>query len=243
VLTVLSFNIHHAEGPDHELNLARVAGEIRASGADVVGLQEVDRHFGPHSGFADQAAELGRMLGMHVGYGTNLDLDPLTVSAPRRQYGTALLSRFPVLEQRNVRLPKADGGEEQRGLLEAVLLVRGHRIRVLNTHLQFDSARARRLQAARIREAVLASAEPVVLTGDLNTLPGDPELAPLTEVLVDAHAVAGSGDGHTFPAPRPTLRIDYVLVGAPLVVCSAQVLPTAASDHRPVRAEILLPSG
>ena len=42
-LTVLTFNIHHAEGTDGKVDVARIAKLIEDSDADVVGLQEVDR--------------------------------------------------------------------------------------------------------------------------------------------------------------------------------------------------------
>jgi endonuclease/exonuclease/phosphatase family metal-dependent hydrolase len=49
-VTVMSFNIHHGQGTDGVLDLERIARVIRASGADIVGLQEVDRHFGGRGG-------------------------------------------------------------------------------------------------------------------------------------------------------------------------------------------------
>ena len=93
-LTVLSFNIHHAAGPDGVTDLDRVAAEIRRTRADVIGLQEVDRHWGERSHWADQPAELARRLGMHVVYGANLDEEPPAAgsraasTAPRSSPGT-----------------------------------------------------------------------------------------------------------------------------------------------------------
>jgi endonuclease/exonuclease/phosphatase family metal-dependent hydrolase len=231
-LTVLSFNIHHAAGEDGVYDLARLAGEIRRTGADVVGLQEVDRHYGARSGWADQPAELAGLLGMHVVYGANLDLEPPSAGAPRRQYGTAILSRYPVLEWRNTLLPKGKPAEEQRGLLVAVINVRGVKVRVMTTHLQHDNAAARLLQAEVVAGAVVASTEPVVLTGDLNAVPTAPEVTTLTAHLRDG------GNAFTYPAPVPTARIDYVLTNR--LPVSSTVLPTEASDHRPVRTEVLV---
>src|SRR5687768_38666 len=53
LLPVMTFNIHHGVGLDGRLDLARVAAVIRASGAEVIALQEVDRHYGERSAFAD----------------------------------------------------------------------------------------------------------------------------------------------------------------------------------------------
>ncbi len=74
-LTVLSYNLHHGVGVDGALDLDRVAAVIRDSGADVVALQEVDRHWSARSEFVDQAAVLADKLGMHHAYGANLDRD------------------------------------------------------------------------------------------------------------------------------------------------------------------------
>ena len=231
-LTVLSFNIHHAAGEDGVFDLDRLADEIRRTHADVIGLQEVDRHYGERSEWTDEPAELASRLGMHVVYGANLDLEPPAAGQPRRQYGTAILSRYPILEWRNTLLPKGKPAEEQRGLLEAVVNVRGVKVRAMTTHLQHDSADSRLLQAKVVADAVVAAKEPVVLTGDLNAIPTAPEVTALTAHLRDG------GNAFTYPADVPTARIDYVLTnGLPLF---SKVLPTAASDHRPVLSALVV---
>jgi len=169
---------------------------------------------------------------MHVVYGANLDLAPPAEGQPRRQYGTAILSRHPILRWTNTLLPKGNPAEEQRGLLTAVVNVRGVQVRVMNTHLQHDSAESRGLQARVVADAVVASKEPVVLTGDLNAPPDAPEITTLTAHLRDG------GNAVTYPADVPTARIDYVLTtGFPLF---SKVLPTAASDHRPVLTSLVV---
>jgi endonuclease/exonuclease/phosphatase family metal-dependent hydrolase len=224
-LLVLTFNIRHGAGLDGVVDLARVAAEIRLSGASVVGLQEVDRHFDARSGFADQPAELARMLDMQLAYAPNVDLP----GATRRQYGTAILSRFPIVSVRHTLLPS---DQEQRGLLEAVIDVRGTAVRFMTTHLDVNSAAVRLRQARVVEAAVARSAEPVVLTGDLNTSPGAPEVTTLTGLLTDTHA---GGGGLTIPSDTPTARIDYVL-SAFGGTCTVPV--TMASDHRPVLATL-----
>src|SRR5215210_6993981 len=60
-LRVLTYNIRAGNG-----DIARIAETIRRFAPDVVGLQEVDVHWGERSEFEDQAALLGRLLGMQV---------------------------------------------------------------------------------------------------------------------------------------------------------------------------------
>ncbi|SNR67988.1 endonuclease/exonuclease/phosphatase family protein [Blastococcus mobilis] len=237
---VMSYNIHHGAGVDGRLDLKRIAGEIRDFGAEVVGLQEVDRHWSERSDFVDQAAELARMLRMHVVYGANLDNDPLNRGEPRRQYGTAILSDAPIHEWRNTLLPRT-GNLEQRGLLEALVTVRGVPVRVFTTHLQHNSQQERIAQIAAVREVIGVPQESVVLTGDLNARPDTPEIEAITEDLVDAWAEAGVGDGYTLSAENPYARIDYVMHTDDVVARTAAVLSTDGSDHLPVVAALALP--
>jgi endonuclease/exonuclease/phosphatase family metal-dependent hydrolase len=239
-IRVMSYNIRHGQGVDDRLDLARIAAELRDSGADVAGLQEVDRHWSERSDFADQAAELARELAMQVVYGANLDLDPLNPGEPRRQYGNAILSHPPIRRWRNTLLPRT-GNREQRGLLEALVTVRRVPVRVFTTHLQHNSQQERIAQIAAVRLVIGMSQEPVVLAGDLNARPGTPEIAAITEDLVDVWARAGVGHGYTYSTEHPRARLDYVLHSNDVMTCTAAVLSTDGSDHLPVIADLALP--
>lgn len=243
-LRVMTFNIHHGAGTDGRLDLRRVADVIRQADVDVVGLQEVDRHFGDRSEFVDQAAWLARELRMHVVYGANLDLDPLSPGQPRRQYGTAILSNTPILDWDNTYLPRF-GDHEQRGLLRARINVRGVPVQVYNTHLQHNDATERLAQAREIVDLIGASDDPVVLLGDLNATPEAPEIRTLTDTLVDAWQAAGNGPGYTYPTENPDRRIDYIMRSPDVVVRAVAVLTSSlaatASDHLPVVGHLALP--
>jgi endonuclease/exonuclease/phosphatase family metal-dependent hydrolase len=88
-------------GVDGKFSLERIAGVIRESGADLVGLQEVERG-SPRSRFRDEPRVIARELGMYVAFGGNLRLGSW-------QFGNALLSRFPLQTWRNVLLPVCRG--------------------------------------------------------------------------------------------------------------------------------------
>jgi endonuclease/exonuclease/phosphatase family metal-dependent hydrolase len=236
-MRVATFNIHHGVGQDGVLDLDRTLRTLAATGGELIGLQEVDRHFSARSDWVDQAAWLGERLDMQVVFGADLDLAPPEPGAPRRQYGNALLSAFDVLDWHNILLPR-QGDDEQRGLLDVVVAAGGARTHVLVTHLQHDSRTARLLQVDAILDVLAATEPPVVLVGDLNALPESTEVQRLTDVLVDAWATAGLGPGYTFSARRPHARIDYVLSSDDRVAMAAEVLASRASDHRPVAADL-----
>ena len=80
---------------------SRTAEEI--GGADIIALQEVDRHW-ERTDFADQPAQIGALLpDFHWIYGPPLDVDASSPSVSgkihnrRRQFGDMLLSRWPIL--------------------------------------------------------------------------------------------------------------------------------------------------
>jgi len=239
-LRVATFNIHHGVGLDGVLDLARIAATVERTGAEVVGLQEVDRHWSERSNFVDQATWLAEQLDMHLAFGANLDLDPPAPGAPRRQFGTAILSAYKIRTTTNTLLPRPLGGE-QRGLLEGQIKVRGIPVRVFNTHLQHDSQVERLAQVGRIRQVLATANESVVLLGDLNATPDTPEIGGLTDLLIDAWVTAGVGDGFTFDAATPQARIDYVMSSGNVVARTAAVVTTDAADHLPVVADLALP--
>src|ERR671938_329873 len=92
----MTYNIHAGHG-----DIDRTAATIRALSPDVVGLEEVDVHWGDRSGFADQAARLAQSLGMAVRFAPIYELPSDSDGAPKREFGVALLSRYPIVAWHN----------------------------------------------------------------------------------------------------------------------------------------------
>ncbi len=259
-LRVMTYNIHHGSGnlpctpppastppgPDCALDLNAIANVIRSEQADVVGLQEVDR-FWARSGYVDQPEYLSRELRMFVCYGANLDHQPDNHSNVPHQYGTAILSRFPILECTNTFLPRSQTNYEQRGLLSAVVQVRGVPFRFYTTHLDTHAVDTP-AQAQAIVNLIGTPAAPVVLVGDMNSRPADTPIQTFTTLLRDGWVVAGTGDGYTYPAHLtnpPNRRIDFIFASENVTIPQINVVTTQktreASDHYPVAATIEVP--
>ncbi|MER7725073.1 endonuclease/exonuclease/phosphatase family protein [Streptomyces sp. NPDC096323] len=248
-LRVVTYNIHAGAGMDNVFDLDRQVAELRSLDADVIGLQEVDVHWGDRSQGRDLAAELAERLDMQVSFAPIYSLDPVTPGAPRREFGVAVLSRHRIVSAENhdiTRLSTQDPNPVPApapGFGEVVLRVKGVPVHVYATHLDYrGDPSVRTAQVADTRrimaEDQAAEGRPVhqILLGDFNAEPTAPELAPLWETLEDAEP-----GGPTYPALNPVKRIDYVAVSKDTVrVRDAAVAGTLASDHRPVVANLLL---
>jgi endonuclease/exonuclease/phosphatase family metal-dependent hydrolase len=246
-LRVMNYNVHTGIGTDGTLDLARTAAVIRDSRADVVGLEEVDVHWDARSDFRDQAADLARLLDMHVFFAPIYDLPPATDGAPRRQYGVAVLSRFPFLRTENhwiTRLSTQDPNPVPApapGFAEAIVLARGLPVHVYTTHLDYRADPA--VREAQVADTLRILGEDPhgarqVLLGDFNAEHAATELAPLWTKLTDAWTSAAPG--FTYPADVPAKRIDFATMSAGIQARGAAVVDTLASDHRPVVADLAL---
>ncbi|MCY9532257.1 endonuclease/exonuclease/phosphatase family protein [Paenibacillus alvei] len=72
-LSVMSYNIRHGEGMDHMYVANRIVEVIRASGADIIGLQEVDRYYSARSNYEDTIAVLAEQILSHQHYPLSSD--------------------------------------------------------------------------------------------------------------------------------------------------------------------------
>lgn len=237
-LRVLVYNVHAGKDAGGVDNLARVAGIVRETGADVVLLQEVDQGT-ERSGRVDQVAELSRLTGMHGVFGRTLDYQG-------GGYGIALLSRWPVTQDTLIHLPvdppqeRAGGSREPRGVLRARVAAPGAPLYLLNTHLDASGTDTYRRQevaalleiAGRLRDGGAR----VLVGGDFNATPESAVAGSMTAAgwRDGWPACGGAGEGLTFPAREPVKRIDYLFFPESTACDSAEVVGGEVSDHRGV---------
>jgi endonuclease/exonuclease/phosphatase family metal-dependent hydrolase len=231
---VMSYNLHFGFDVRGWSDLEGVARAIEASGAEVVGLQEVSRGWYVN-GSTDMLAWLQRRLRMpHARFAGASD--PI--------WGNAVLSRYPILSGEATRLPRV-GVPLRRNALGVELDVgEGRRLRVVVTHLHHlegaDGARVRLAQLPRLLEAVPAPAGTVVM-GDFNAEPGSAEIAHVRAAgLTDAFVAAGGrpADERTWPSDRPDRRIDYIWLSAGLEASDFAATTSTASDHRGIAVTV-----
>jgi endonuclease/exonuclease/phosphatase family metal-dependent hydrolase len=249
---LVTFNTHHGVGRDERHDLPRLAKLLAAADADIVCLQEVDRHYGARSEDVDQALLLSGALDMQLAWGPAID-EPRPGDQPPRQYGNALLSRLPILVSDVHRLP---GGDEPRVALRTMVELDGAALWVTTTHLSTGSAVHRATQVDALTALHTESMETGVIVGDFNTPPDAPELDVLRQRFTDAWNLARARDdqagwrfwqrdeGNTHPASFPHRRIDQVWVSEGVAVAGAHVLDAGgASDHLPLVVDLEVRSG
>jgi endonuclease/exonuclease/phosphatase family metal-dependent hydrolase len=244
-IRVLVYNIHAGRTGAGVDNLAGVADLVRATGADVVLLQEVDRGT-RRSGGVDQPAVLAAGTGYHAAFGSALDYDG-------GKYGVAILSRWPIAAESLIHLPvnppqqRAGGSYEPRGALRAILSTPYGQLVVLNTHLDASRDDRWRLQEIEVLAALTRddarAARLVVAGGDLNSTPESAVQGVMRRGgFRDAWAECGSGEGLTYPDDVPVKRIDYLYLTGAMRCSTARVVETRVSDHRPLLVELSLPA-
>lgn len=218
-LRVGSFNIKH--GAQVGLNMAKLAEDIRALDLDIVGLQEVDMCTSRVKG-ADTLKELADALGYPYYQFTR------AIDYGGGEYGTAILSRYPIIAYETVPLQTA-AGYEARAFGHARIEVNGAQLSFFNTHLSYEKRELRDVQFAQLAESVNAG-RGYILTGDFNT-------ADLTEfgVFPDATLV-NEGQYATFPGSSSA--IDNIVLESGWRIVESGMLATVKSDHNLLWAEI-----
>jgi endonuclease/exonuclease/phosphatase family metal-dependent hydrolase len=231
---VMSYNLHFGFDIRGWSDLEGIARVIQASGAEVVGLQEVSRGWYVN-GSTDMLAWLQRRLRMpHARF----------AGASDELWGNAVLSRYPVVASEVMQLPREGVPLRRNALGVALDLGGGRRLDVVVTHLHHvegpEGARVRLAQLPPLLERV-AGRPATVLLGDLNAEPGSAEIALVRQAGLTDAFVAGGGrpaDERTWPSDRPDRRIDYIWLSGDLAASGFAATPGTASDHRGVAVTV-----
>lgn len=146
-MLVATYNIHYGIGRADKLDLKRAIDAVRH--ADIIALQEIDRHW-DRSSNQDQLALIADLLPeFEIAWGPTIDVRKPATPKLRRQYGNMILSRFPIVSIRNYLLPKYGSAEYldiQKGALEALIDTPIGPVRFYSLHLCSTSAAQSHLQ-------------------------------------------------------------------------------------------------
>lgn len=234
IIRVLTYNIHHGEGTDGNVDLQRIADVIRRANPDFVALQEVDRNT-QRTGGIDQTKQLAELTGMHGYFFRQIDF-------AGGEYGQAILSKSDLIERQQFMLP-GEPEREQRLLARALFTVGGKQLWFATTHLHHADNDIREGQVAALN-ALFAKIDPMkqpaIVCGDFNAVPESQAM----KTIAGAWTISGAEKNlPTFPAVKPTRQIDYVIVrGANemRVISTIVLAEPLASDHCPLMVEIAI---
>lgn len=233
---VMTYNIHHGEGLDGKVDLARIAALIKQEDADIVALQEVDKGVA-RTARRDCPAELAALTGMTCVFSNNFHYQG-------GEYGNAVLTKFQVKHWTNHHYQMLRPNE-QRGILQLTLEVHGRELVFLNTHIDYrsdDSERWKNL--SEIEELARQYQDaPIIMCGDFNSTPDSRIHQRLAKTFIDSWQQIGPGEGWTIPVKTPRRRIDYIWHSEVGNIEPVRIwIPhSEASDHLPVVAELKFP--
>jgi endonuclease/exonuclease/phosphatase family metal-dependent hydrolase len=220
-IRVVTFNVQYANHVDRAADLLSSTAELRA--ADVIALQEMD---------AAGTRALATALGMSYVY------YPATLYQRRgRDFGNAILSRWPIVDDRKISLPhRSRFNATRRAAVRATIDVAGIALQVYSVHLatQIEIGPGKRRDQTR---AVVADANGharVVVAGDMNS-----------------HGIGALFEAHGFAWPTreqatttALFNWDHIFLRGVALVDpdSTGVVRNdhRASDHRPVWAALAL---
>ena len=249
VLTILTLNIAHGRKDAFNQiflskkkisqNLLDIADVIRSQNADVVALQEAD---GPSrwSGNFDHVAFIADQAGYSWFYRA------AHADSWLFNYGTAILSRLPIIETVEHTFKPSPPTFNKGFLLGRVMwnpnpdVERTVAIDIVSVHLDFSSKKVRRKQINEIADILLTRSSPMIILGDFNS-----------EWFADDSVVKRLADKAHLKVYQPDAtnlqtylkggkRLDWILLSNELDFVSHEVLPNVISDHQVVVATVAL---
>jgi endonuclease/exonuclease/phosphatase family metal-dependent hydrolase len=229
-LIVASYNIHKGVGTDRRRDLLRTAKVIAEVGADVMAIQEADKRFGDRAGLLD-LTHLRETAGL-----IPVPINGLRAAAHGWHGNLILVREAEVRDVHHITLP----GLEPRGALMTEMEVNGHPLRVVAAHFGLLHLSRRQQVRALLDKMHDIDTIPTLLMGDLNEW----RIGSRSSLVnFDKHFTAANF-GHSFPAHRPMLPLDRIMIGpkGKLSDCEVHDTPLArvASDHLPVKARLML---
>ena len=235
--TLVSFNAHAGVGPRRHgvCSPYDLASVLRGFDTDVIVVPESWWPDDAPAAVEEAAADLGaKSFAMPFGRAT---LDPWPhVRRDGRGYGVmglSIITKLPAREIARVSAGRVLGDPApERGALHLELDVGGSTVDLVGLHLSSRLPHGPPMQLRRIASAVPPPGRPTVVTGDCNFWgPG---------VRTFLRGFRRAVRGRTWPASMPHSQIDHILVRPEVGVIDSAVLPDVGSDHRPVRATLLV---
>ena len=229
-MRIVTYNIHKARGMDGRVSIKRIADVLGEVNADIVALQEIYSTCDTTQG---QVEALASALDMKSAFGC-------TRHHRGQPYGNAILTRWPVLESRDMNL--AWTRREKRGCIRADLETPLGVLHVFNIHMgtsYFERKHQIRgfVSSKQLHEDLTG---PRVLVGDFNEWIRGLTTRILSEKFESLNLELHVKKRRSYPGLLPFLHLDHIYFERPLHVEKAELIRTriakVASDHLPLVA-------
>ena len=225
-IKVITYNIKLSKNTGQALKL--LAGHHDLGNADIICLQEMD-----HKGVKLIADELKY----------NFVYYP-AILHPRnnKDFGNAILSKWPIVSDRKIILPKLGTGKLQRIAVRATLLINDTKVTVFCVHMKmFVRSYQRRIPIDQIIGAIEPSIKHSIIAGDFNTFSKSNCRAILKPFKEADFQLATGSIGWTYKYwyllnKRSTL--DHIFTRGMTVVNTGKVINRIPSDHIPIWGEL-----
>lgn len=200
-----------------------IASFINGSGADVVGLVEIDTG-SFRTGYLDQTSLVAERLSGYSSCAVKYGVRSIGRTLPiLRKQANAFFSKTRPHQIRNYYMPF--------GFKRLILEINLNGIRFFLVHLALNRE-TRRRQLDYIKKIVSINPEPMIIGGDFNTFSGDSELDTFIRDL-DLYDPNVQGMP-TFPSQAPKKKLDFILCSRSVKAVSFQVPDVRFSDHLPL---------
>lgn len=196
---------------------------VRAENPDIVGLIEVDTG-SVRTGMVNQAEFIAAELGHYSTY--------------ECKYGTGSINQLvPIVRKQANAFLAAPGVTGERfhyfdtGIKRLIIELELEELCIFLVHLSLKF-RQRQYQLRYLHDLVMRSTKPVIVAGDFNTFWGTHEIYLFMRATgLRSANLAGLP---SFPAHRPRIELDFILVSGGIEVTDFRVPAVRFSDHRPL---------
>ena len=255
-------NAKHAEHPDSIRR--QMINFLKQQNADVLLLQEyVEYHF---KSIYSNTQMLRDSLGYKYYY-TSRDVI-LYMSYGPVEYGSAIFSKYPLTDTaklnydglalqegaisgniifNNKKLRLITTHLVSMNLNKGLVVRRDEAFKKYDSAFIYGSSKYTKLkfydqlhsrQAIELKNFAASFKEPIVISGDFNSVPTSYTYNTIKRGLQDAFLTKGFGLGRTYASLSPTLRIDYIFTDKSLKVLQFFCPPLNLSDHFPIITDV-----
>ncbi len=226
-LKVVSFNIAFAREIDRAINELSTVADLKD--ADILLLQEMDE---------TGTDAIAKALACNYVY-YPATLHPMS----HRNFGNAILSKWPIRNERKILLPyEVPGRRTRRIAVDATINVNTHEILTFSLHTAtiLQGEEKRLAQADSVLKSIPKNQGQVIVGGDFNTMTKASSQAHIFLFMKNHFVWASRGVGSTGTFGPFGLTLDHVFVRGLRVVGAGKVKASQASDHLPVWVKLVV---